>query len=142
MDYPKPALTADAVLFDTTGRILLVRRKNPPFQGAYALPGGFVEPAETVEQAAARELYEETGMRAVALHLCGVYSAPGRDPRGWTVSVAFLGLSAANTLRPCAGDDAADAAFFRPDTLPPLAFDHAQIVRDALKQAPQYGILS
>jgi 8-oxo-dGTP diphosphatase len=130
MEHRQPALAADCVVFDPQGRLLLVRRKNPPFQGQYALPGGFVEYGEATEQAAARELAEETGLTATSLSLIGVYSAPGRDPRGHTVSIAYLVHVADFTLR--AGDDAASAEFVATWQREPLAFDHNKIVADAL----------
>ena len=89
--FPKtPALTTDCVVFDAKRRVLLVRRGHPPFKGKYALPGGFVDIGETVEDACRRELMEETGVKVGRLELIGVYSDPGRDPRGHTCSVAFL----------------------------------------------------
>jgi 8-oxo-dGTP diphosphatase len=129
MEHRQPAL-ADCVVFDRQGRLLLVRRKNPPFQGQYALPGGFVDYGEKTEQAAARELAEETGLTAVALALIGVYSEPGRDPRGHTVSAAYLVRVA--DFAPRAGDDAADAEFVANWQRERLAFDHDKIVADAL----------
>ena len=131
MAHRQPALAADCVVFDPQGRLLLIRRKNPPFQGQYALPGGFVEYGETTEQAAARELAEETGLTAVALSLVGVYSEPGRDPRGHTVSIAYL-VRVADFV-PRAGDDAAAAEFVANWQQEPLAFDHNKIVADALR---------
>src|SRR5262245_66201402 len=87
---PTPALSVDAVVIDARGFVLLVRRGHPPFKGCFALPGGFVEVGETVEDAVRRELWEETGVRAGRLTLIGVYSDPRRDQRGHTCSVAFL----------------------------------------------------
>src|SRR5690349_1621851 len=84
-----PLLAADCVVFDERGRLLLIRRRNPPFQGQFALPGGFVGVGETVEAAAVRELKEETGLDGTAVKLVGVYSDPKLDPRGHTVSIAF-----------------------------------------------------
>jgi 8-oxo-dGTP diphosphatase len=130
MAHRQPALAADCVVFDPQGRLLLIRRKNPPFQGQYALPGGFVDYGEKTEQAAARELAEETGLTAVALALIGVYSEPGRDPRGHTVSAAYLVRVA--DFAPRAGDDAADAEFVANWQRERLAFDHDKIVADAL----------
>src|SRR5690606_7419628 len=92
MAFPQtPALTTDCVVFDESGRVLLIRRKFPPFEGGFALPGGFVDVGETVEDACRRELKEETGLEAGDLTLIGVYSDPTRDPRGHTCSVAFIG---------------------------------------------------
>src|SRR5919106_428549 len=105
MAKPKtPLLAADCVVFDTRGRVLLVRRKFPPFQGRYALPGGFVEVGERVEDAARRELEEETGVKAGRLQLVGVYSDPKRDPRGHTCSVVFV--TQIRSVKALAGDDA------------------------------------
>ena len=85
-----PALTTDCVVFDKRGNVLLIRRKHDPFKGSYALPGGFVEVGELVEDACRRELKEETGLDVGALRLIGVYSDPNRDPRGHTCSIAYL----------------------------------------------------
>ena len=129
--YPKgPKLTVDAVWFDQ-GRLLLVRRGRPPFRGSWALPGGFVEPGETVEEAVVRELREETGLRAKVDGLVGVYSRPGRDPRGPTVTLAYRMRGRAGT--PTGADDAAEAAWIPLNSLGPLAFDHAEIVADAAR---------
>jgi 8-oxo-dGTP diphosphatase len=124
-NHKNPALAADCVVFDPQGRLLLIRRKNPPFQGRYALPGGFVEYGETTEQAAARELMEETGLEAVALDLIGVYSDPHRDPRGHCVSIAYL--VSVTTFQPKAGDDAEHAEFVAGWRNEALAFDHDAI---------------
>jgi len=151
-NYPRPFLTADLVLFDKEKkRVLLVKRKGHPFIGKYALPGGFSKADESIEQTALRELKEETGIDAEALTLVGVYSKPGRDPRGWVVTVAFTASVDINDVVPKAGDDAAEALWFIIDktgdgigltlendkkiilneTLKP-AFDHYDIIRDAL----------
>lgn len=124
-----PLLTVDCVLFDKTHRVLLIRRANPPFQGLLALPGGFVEIGETVEEACRRELREETGIEAGVLTLIGVYSDPGRDPRGHTCSVAFGGL--VRFEMPSAGDDADAAEWVGGFRGRELAFDHRQIIEDA-----------
>ena len=130
MEHRQPALTVDCVVFDPQGRLLLIRRKNPPFQGQYALPGGFVDYGETTEQAAARELAEETGLRAETLVLVGVYSNPNRDPRGHTVSIAYL--VHVSRFQPRAGDDATQAEFVADWQREALAFDHNKIVSDAM----------
>lgn len=130
MTYEKPSITVDCVVFDDLDRLLLIRRRNPPFAGQFALPGGFVDPGETTETAARRELAEETGLQGRDLRLVGVYSKPGRDPRGWTISIAYL-VAAADHVAAAAGDDAA-AVEFRADWRDlALAFDHNEIVRDA-----------
>lgn len=128
-----PWLTVDAVI-ERNGEILLVKRGNPPFEGMHALPGGFVDSGETVEEAVVREMSEETGLRTEVVRVLGVYSDPKRDPRGHTVSVVFE-LKAKGGV-PKAGDDAAEAAFFPLDRLPPLAFDHCRVVRDYMCRGP------
>ncbi len=131
--WPRPALTVDVAVFVRGAplRVLLIQRGEPPFAGDWALPGGFVEEGETVALAAARELAEETGIQAGDLRLLGVYSAAGRDPRGWTVSVAYVAELDAE-LAVSGGDDAAAARWFAVDELPSLAFDHAEIVTEAI----------
>lgn len=128
--YENPALAVDAV-WVRRGRILLVRRGRPPFQGMRALPGGFVELEERVEEAVTRELKEETGLRARPWRLVGVYSGPDRDPRKPTTSVVFLMRGRGG--RPHGGDDAAQAEWVPLPSRGPLAFDHSIIVRDALR---------
>ncbi|MCB1442203.1 MAG: NUDIX hydrolase [Methyloceanibacter sp.] len=133
MGFPAtPALTVDCVVFDPTGRVLLIRRRHEPFKGGYALPGGFVEIGETVEEACRRELHEETGVSVRDLRLVGVYSDPSRDPRGHTVSVAFLAQLVA-PAEAVAGDDAAAAEWVADWRQQRLAFDHAQVLADAEK---------
>lgn len=133
MGLPKtPALTVDCVVFDAEGRVLLIRRKNEPFKGAFALPGGFVDVGETIADACRREVREETGLKVSALRLIGIYSDPGRDPRGHTVSAAFLAASPAGA-EPASGDDAAAAEWVADWRTQTLAFDHAQILEDAEK---------
>jgi 8-oxo-dGTP diphosphatase len=133
-----PALTVDvaALAADPPLSVLLVLRANEPFAGAWALPGGFVEAGERVRDAAARELAEETAVHAQAheLEMLGVYDTPGRDPRGSTVSIAFL-LHTASELAARGGDDALMARWWPLAELPPLAFDHAQLVADAVSCA-------
>jgi 8-oxo-dGTP diphosphatase len=130
MPFPAtPALTADCVVFDERGRVLLVRRANEPFKGSYALPGGFVDVGERVEDGCRRELSEETGLHVGELRLIGVYSDPNRDPRGHTCSVAYLARVGRAEVR--AGDDAAAAEWVADWRSEKLAFDHAQILADA-----------
>jgi 8-oxo-dGTP diphosphatase len=140
MPKPKtPLLAADCAVFDARGRVLLVRRKNPPFQGHYALPGGFVDIGETVEDACRRELTEETGVKAGRLRLVGVYSDPRRDPRGHTCSVVFL--TVVRRAKASAGDDAAGVAWVEDWRQAKLAFDHAKVLADASRmvQRPAKG---
>lgn len=134
MRHPRPALTADVVVLDVSGepRVLLVRRGNEPYAGEWALPGGFVDEGERPEDAARRELAEETGLAfGGRLVLVGVYGEPGRDPRGWTVSVSYL-ARVTGELDVRGGDDAAEARWFPVGALPRLAFDHDTIVAEAL----------
>lgn len=132
MPAPKtPLLTVDCVVVDAAGRVLMIRRKNPPFKGRYALPGGFVDVGETVEAAARRELFEETAVRARKLTLVGVYSDPKRDPRGHTCSAAFV--ARVGRAKATAGDDAASVAWIADPRRMRLAFDHGKIVADALR---------
>lgn len=128
----RPWLSVDCVVFNEDAGLLLIRRRNPPFEGEFALPGGFVDVGETVEAAALRELREETGVSGTIARLVGVYSDPKRDPRHHTVSVAFL-VRAASATAPIAGDDAAAVAFRRDWRDISLAFDHRRIVEDATR---------
>ena len=131
MPCKQPAITADAVVFDEHDRLLVIRRKNAPFKGRYALPGGFVEYGETVETAAKRELREETGLEAKSQRLIGIYSDPKRDPRGHTISVAYL--MTVRAAAPKGGDDALSAEFVADWRGKKLAFDHNKILADALR---------
>jgi 8-oxo-dGTP diphosphatase len=129
-DYPRPALTVDVVLAtrEARPRVLLIKRKHDPFAGKWALPGGFVDENEKPADAARRELAEETGLRVEDLEQLHTAGDPGRDPRGWTVSVVFLARVDADEVKPVAGDDAAEADWFPLDELPALAFDHAMLL--------------
>jgi 8-oxo-dGTP diphosphatase len=130
MPVPKtPLLAVDCVVFDPLNRVLLIRRKNEPFAGDWALPGGFVEIGETVEEACRREVREETGVVLGTISLIGVYSDPRRDPRGHTCSVAFA--SRVEVTAVAAGDDAADADWHSSTENLTLAFDHSKILHDA-----------
>lgn len=133
-DYPRPACSVDAVIFKKeTGRlwILLIQRDRYPFEGMWALPGGFVEMEETLLESALRELKEETGLSDVALEQLHTFGNPGRDPRGRVISVVYWGF-AESGMEIKAGDDARQARWFDADTLPLLAFDHDEIVNKAL----------
>lgn len=135
--YPRPALTADCVVFSTCDEglcVLLIRRAGEPFKGCWAFPGGFAEEGETIEQTAARELQEETHLCDLSLHQFHTFSKPGRDPRGWTVSVAFwTRIDPTDKAQAAGGDDAAEARWFPLADLPELAFDHAEILAAAIK---------
>lgn len=125
-DGKGPALTVDVIIEMTGGGIVLVERRNPPH--GWALPGGFVEYGETVEQAAVREAREETGLDVDLVRQLHVYSDPARDPRSHTVSVVFVGRASG---APRGGSDAATARVFARDELPaPIVFDHAAILDD------------
>ncbi|WP_435246434.1 NUDIX domain-containing protein [Streptomyces sp. NRRL F-5630] len=121
--------TADVVVLDDAGRVLLIERGWDPYEGAWALPGGHLDPGETSRQAAVRELAEETGLdlEADALRFVGTWDAPGRDPRGPYSTDAYAAAVPAGT-RATAGDDARAARWWPLDELPDLAFDHAEII--------------
>ena len=129
--YPSPSLAVDAV-WVRGDHILLVRRGRTPYRGDWALPGGFVEIGETVEQAVLRELREETGLTGRVGRLLGVYSDPKRDPRKHTVSVVFEIRGRGGP--PHGGDDAAAAEWVPLHPRPPMAFDHGRIVRESLRR--------
>lgn len=135
-DYPRPAFTADVVLLRWHGghlQVLLIQRDKDPFAGQHALPGGFVDAGESPRAGALRELLEETGVGAVPLYEVGVFGDPGRDPRGWVVSSAWIGLAPPD-VRATAGDDARAVGWHRLTDLPPLAFDHAKIIATARRR--------
>lgn len=137
--HDRPSLTADCVVFaESEGKlqVLLVQRDRDPFAGCWAFPGGFVEPGEELADAARRELMKETGIRLQRVEQVGAFGGVGRDPRGWVVSVAFYGVmdqAEMETQRPRAADDAREAAWFPLGALPPLAFDHDDILRRAVR---------
>jgi 8-oxo-dGTP diphosphatase len=117
--------------------ILLIRRNDPPFKSSWALPGGFMEMEETLEEAAKRELKEETGITAGELIRFDMYDAPGRDPRGRTLTQVFVMIWKEELGMPVAGSDAGEAAWFPLTSLPPLAFDHSQIIQDVIRMMQQ-----
>jgi 8-oxo-dGTP diphosphatase len=125
-----PLLTTDCVIFNKDDAVLLIRRKHHPFAGFYALPGGFVDVGETVDSACIREVREETGLDVSDLILVGVYSRPGRDPRGHTASIAYM-TRLTEPVMPKAGSDAAAVEWIAHWREVSLAFDHAEIVGDA-----------
>lgn len=127
MDYKTPKLTTDGAIIKD-GKILLIRRKNEPFKGKWALPGGFVEYGEKVEDAVIREVKEETGLITKIKEIFGIYSDPNRDPRGHTVTIVFLLNIITGKLN--AEDDADSVKFFNLNKLPDLSFDHRIIIED------------
>ena len=129
-DYPRPSVTVDIALvtMEPRPRILLIRRKHPPFEGMWALPGGFVEMDETLQASARRELFEETGIKGMKLEQVHTFGDPGRDPRGRTISVVYLSRVNGSKVKPHAGDDAADAGWHLLERPPALAFDHKKIL--------------
>ena len=130
-------LTVDVVIFTIrNGRlqVLLVRRAIPPFEGQYAIPGGFVRENEPLEEAARRELEEETGVRNVYLEQLYTFGEPGRDPRGRVITVAYFALIASDKVALAASGDAAEARWFPIGDLPPVAFDHQRILDYALER--------
>ena len=131
--YPRPAVTADCVVMtkEAMPQVLLIERGFDPFKGCWAFPGGFMNMDETTEQCAIRELEEETGMKVTELHQIGAYSKVDRDPRGRTITVAYLAF-VDTPLAVTGQDDAAKAQWFPIDALPSLAFDHEEIMQDAI----------
>ena len=132
--YPRPAVTADCVVMtkEATPQVLLIERGSDPFKGAWAFPGGFMNMDETTEQCAIRELEEETSLQVTELHQIGAYSKVDRDPRGRTITIAYLTIID-KPIEVIGQDDAAKAEWFLIDALPPLAFDHEEIMLDAIK---------
>ncbi|UCE75155.1 MAG: NUDIX domain-containing protein, partial [Methanomassiliicoccales archaeon] len=129
--FLKPSLAADGIVIHKN-KLVLIKRANNPFKGSYALPGGFVEYNERVEEAVVRELAEETGLKTSIKSLVGVYSDPKRDPRGHTVSAVFELEVTGGKLR--SGSDAKEAKLFSLNKLPKLAFDHDEVVSEFLKK--------
>ncbi len=141
-NYPRPAVTADIIIIkkiDYQQFVLLIERKHPPFEGTWALPGGFLDMNETLEEAALRELQEETGIIGVELKQFQTFSKVDRDPRHRTITTVFIGYANEKTAIPKAGDDAAKAEWFDLDSLPPMAFDHG-VIMEMVKKKP--GITS
>ena len=127
------AVTVDAVIFYRKAdilNVLLIRRKNDPFHNQWALPGGFLEENESMEEGAKRELAEETGLKIEKLQQVGAFGTLGRDPRGRTISIAFVGL-VDEKAKVKASDDAVEAKWFNLSDLPEMAFDHSEIITEA-----------
>ncbi|MCY4404121.1 MAG: NUDIX hydrolase [Candidatus Poribacteria bacterium] len=137
-DFPRPSVTVDIVLFTDEyphPQVLLIRRKNPPFKGLWALPGGFLEMDESLDEAALRELYEETDISNVLLTQIGVFGNPDRDPRGRVITVVYFGIAESEKQHiAIAGSDASEVAWFPTLDLPHIAFDHSEIIHTALKR--------
>ena len=132
--YPRPAVTADCIVItrEAEPKVLLIQRGNMPFKGGWAFPGGFMNMDETTEQCAIRELEEETGLRLLKVQQIGAYSKVDRDPRGRTVTVAYLAI-VDEPIAVTGQDDAAKAEWWPLSDLPYLAFDHYDIMQDAIK---------
>jgi len=129
-NYPRPAVTADIIILkgnNVQQFVLLIERKHPPFEGMWALPGGFLEMDETLEEAALRELQEETGITGVDLKQFHTFSKVNRDPRHRTITTVFIGFTD-NNVKAVAGDDAAKVKWFPTNELPPMAFDHREVM--------------
>ncbi len=138
-DYPRPMVTADIMVFSPSLRepveILLIQRKHPPFEGMWAFPGGYNDENESLEATAQRELFEETGLRLPLKGQFRTVSTPGRDPRGHTITTVFVAETPPELLRQAkAGDDAAALRAFPLHALPPLAFDHGEILKAYLEE--------
>ena len=128
-NYPRPAVTVDAILISSKRSVLLIERGRDPFKGTWALPGGFVDMDESLEAACKRELEEETGILIREVKQFKTYGDVNRDPRHRTISVVFYAQTETELL-PEAGDDAANARWFPLSDLPVLAFDHARILEE------------
>lgn len=131
-EYPRPSVTVDIVVFGYDGgkqlKLLLIQRGSEPFKGSWALPGGFVDMEETLEEAALRELEEETGVKDLFVEQLYTYGAIDRDPRGRVISVAYFALVNLQDHPAVASSDADKAEWFLLDELPELAFDHSEII--------------
>ncbi len=135
-EYPHPAITADCIVFAHDGddvKVLLIERKHEPYKGHWAFPGGFMNIDETADDAARRELKEETGLIVTDVHQVGAYSAVDRDPRERVVTITYYAVLD-HPAEAKANDDANKAHWFSLDNIPPLAFDHADMLRDAIEK--------
>lgn len=130
--YPRPAVTGDCIVItkEVDAKVLLIQRADEPYIGCWAFPGGFLNMDETTEQCAIRELEEETGLKVNDVHQIGAYSKVDRDPRGRTITVAYLAIID-SPISVLGQDDAAKAEWWPLSALPQLAFDHNDIINDA-----------
>lgn len=136
-EYERPALTVDVVIYtikDNELKVLLIQRNTDPYKDMWAIPGGFVLKGETLEQAAIRELQEETGVKDIYLEQLYSFGDPGRDPRGWVVTVAYFALISSDNIKIKADTDAKDVQWFSAYNLPKLAFDHDKILKLSLER--------
>ncbi len=137
-EWPRPMVSADAAVFHISGgrtSLLLIKRKNEPYMGQWAIPGGFLDLDEELEDAAARELAEETGLTGVHLEQLRAFGTIGRDPRGRMITVTFIGVTNEENPEVKGGDDAAEAKWFDIDNLPDnLAFDHDKVIKFAVEK--------
>jgi 8-oxo-dGTP diphosphatase len=136
-DYPRPAVTVDVIIFTLAEddlQVLLIKRRRPPCEGMWAIPGGFVDIDESLKEAAERELVEETNAHDIYLEQLYTFGAVDRDPRGRVITVAYFALVPANVVDPQPGDDATEARWWSVYDLPPLAFDHGRILPYALQR--------
>jgi 8-oxo-dGTP diphosphatase len=137
-EWPRPMVTTDALIFNISSKqpkVLLVKRGHEPYKGRWAVPGGFIEIDEELEDSAARELEEETGLRGIALEQLHTFGTIGRDPRGRMITIVFMGFITEGQDKIKAGDDAAEAQWFDIDQLPEnMAFDHSEVMKLAVRK--------
>lgn len=141
--YPHPSVTTDCVIFGFDGNslnVLLIERGNEPFKGKWAFPGGFLNMDESAEEGALRELQEETGMTGACIQQFHTFTAPDRDPRERVISIAYYAIVPMQDVK--GGDDATKAQWFALDNVPPLAFDHDEMLRMAEQELLRLGLLT
>ncbi|MCD4831820.1 MAG: NUDIX hydrolase [Anaerohalosphaeraceae bacterium] len=136
-NWPRPMVTVDAIVFKLASselEVLLIKRGGHPFIGKWAFPGGFVEMGEELEDAAARELAEETSLKNIKLQQMHTFGTCGRDPRGRNITIAFIGITDETNAEVHSGDDAAEAKWFAVSQLPEMAFDHNDVAKIAIEK--------
>lgn len=136
----RPVLTVDVLVPNDTGQLLFIKRGHEPYRGSWCLPGGLVDPGETVEMAAIREVEEETGLKVSIERIVGIYSAPGRDPRGHYVSVAVLAHAVDQV--PSVTEEALQWEWVDPTEAREMAFDHGRIVMDHVERPGRLPVLA